>query len=237
MGFLWYVKAMQKSHKSSDKKLRRRITKAGPGSTRLRTPKHPQSEPKKMHKFDFVKSAFLPTDYPVHPLPEVAIVGRSNSGKSTLINLLAGRSIAKTSQTPGKTRLLNFFSSLKYMLVDMPGYGFASRGGDEIREWQRLIEEYLFNRDQLVGIILVMDIRRDWETDEAQLKSWAFQQGIPLLVVLSKADKMGYGQVQASINRIQKVAETQLVFACSSLEKKGHREIEDYFYKNWIKSE
>jgi len=115
----------------------------------------------------FIKSAVLAKDYPNHNMAEVAIAGRSNAGKSSFINGLAKSKIAKVSSTPGKTRLLNFFNMEdSYVLTDMPGYGFAARSGNELREWQQMIETYLTTRENLKGLILVMDIRRSWTNDE-----------------------------------------------------------------------
>src|SRR6478752_7250400 len=106
----------------------------------------------------FIKSAVLPKDYPIHKMAEVAIAGRSNAGKSSFINALTRDKVAKVSSTPGKTRLLNFFNMAdSYVLVDMPGYGFASRSNSEVLEWHEMIETYLMSRENLVGLILVMD--------------------------------------------------------------------------------
>ncbi len=123
----------------------------------------------------FLKSAVRLDQCPQEDRPEVAFLGRSNSGKSSLINALTGRkTLAKVSSTPGKTRILNFFDfGPHYRLVEMPGYGFASRGGDEQRSWQRMIEDYLGGRQSLVGLVLIMDIRREMTEDEEMLMRYA----------------------------------------------------------------
>src|SRR6478752_6525097 len=129
----------------------------------------------------FIKSAVLPKDYPIHKMAEVAIAGRSNAGKSSFINALTRNKVAKVSSTPGKTTLLNFFNMEdSYVLVDMPGYGFAARSNDEISQWHQMIEAYLMSRENLVGLVVIMDIRRDWTADEELLKKFSDERGFPL---------------------------------------------------------
>lgn len=184
----------------------------------------------------FIKSAVLEKDYPVHRKAEVAIAGRSNAGKSSFINGLATNKIAKVSSTPGKTRLLNFFDMDSFVLVDMPGYGFAARSGDEIRDWHKMIEVYLSSRESLAGLILIMDIRRSWSEDEELLRRFSETQGFPLAVVLTKADKMSRSQMLQAVNKIKKETGLSAVFATSALKKTGQEEVEDYIYDNWIKA-
>ena len=190
-----------------------------------------------MPKFiQFMKSAVLAKDYPVHKFAEVAIAGRSNAGKSSFINALTKEKVAKVSSTPGKTRLLNFFNMAdSYVLVDMPGYGFASRSGNEIMEWNEMIETYLMSREALRGLILVMDIRRDWTEDEELLKKFSDERGFPLAVVLTKADKMSRGQMIQATAKIKKVSGLSAVFPVSTLKKTGQDEVEDYVFDNWVK--
>lgn len=184
----------------------------------------------------FIKSAVLEKDYPVHKKAEVAIAGRSNAGKSSFINGLATNKIAKVSSTPGKTRLLNFFDMDSFVLVDMPGYGFAARSGDEIRDWHKMIEVYLNSRESLAGLILIMDIRRSWSEDEELLRRFSETQGFPLAVVLTKADKMSRSQMLQAVNKLKKETGLSAVFATSALKKTGQEEVEDYIYDNWIKA-
>lgn len=184
----------------------------------------------------FIKSAVLAKDYPESSKPEVAIAGRSNAGKSSFINALGTSKIAKVSSTPGKTRLLNFFSiGTHYNLVDMPGYGFAARSNDEVDEWSRMIEAYLMSREHLRGLILVMDIRRDWGKDEELLKHFSDTRGFPMAVVLTKADKMSRGQMIQSIAKIKKQSGISAVFASSTLKREGQDQVENFVYENWIK--
>ncbi|ASD64685.1 ribosome biogenesis GTP-binding protein YsxC [Bdellovibrio bacteriovorus] len=184
----------------------------------------------------FIKSAVLEKDFPVHKKAEVAIAGRSNAGKSSFINALTKNKIAKVSSTPGKTRLLNFFElDQSYVMVDMPGYGFAARSGDEMREWHRMIETYLMNREQLRGLLLVMDIRRSWTEDEELLKEFSERRGFPLAVVLTKADKMSRSQMLQAVAKVKKASGLSAVFGVSSLKKEGQDAVEDYIYENWVK--
>jgi GTP-binding protein len=185
----------------------------------------------------FIKSAVLPNDYPQTGQKEIAIAGRSNAGKSSFLNSIANSKIAKVSNTPGKTRLLNFFSrGDKYVIVDMPGYGFAARSGDEIREWHTMIENYLSMRQELVGLVLVMDARRDWTKDEELLKAYTDSRGLPLCVILTKSDKMTRNEIQKSLAGIKKAAAIEAVFMTSALKKTGHKEAEDYLFEKWIKN-
>lgn len=125
-------------------------------------------------------------------LPEIALAGRSNVGKSSLINhFFNQRKVAKTSATPGKTQLLNFFSiDEKYLLVDLPGYGFAKAPPEEIEKWSKAIDTYLNSRPTLRLILLLVDSRRDFNEEDQQLLNWANHKQIPLLLVLTKADKL-----------------------------------------------
>lgn len=186
-------------------------------------------------KVEYIKSCVFPEDYPSTQLPEVAFAGRSNAGKSSLINQIAESKIAHVSNTPGKTRLLSFFNVReKYILVDMPGYGFSKRSGNEQRTWEGMVETYITEREQLRGLVLVMDIRRDWTEDEEMIKIFTERKGIPLLVALAKADKLSKGQVQAAVLKLKKQTGLSALFAISSLKGSGVDEVEDYIYKSWV---
>lgn len=183
----------------------------------------------------YIKSAVLPKDYPPIRLPEIALAGRSNAGKSSLLNTLGGGRFAKVSGSPGKTRLLNFFDFRdKYTIVDMPGYGFSKRSGDEQASWHQLIETYIRERESLCGMVLVMDIRREWSEDERMLKSFLNDHGIPMAIVLAKADKVGRNDIAKAVAAMKKKSANAYVFAVSSLEKTGHVALEEFFYKEWV---
>jgi len=139
-----------------------------------------------------VGSAAGPEGYPDGALPEVAFVGRSNVGKSTLINtLVARKGLAKTSGTPGKTRLINFFRvNDRLHLVDLPGYGFAHVPKSEQRAWRHRIETYLKDRDALKLVVVLVDIRRPLAESDRQMVEWLEHFGRPCLVVATKRDKL-----------------------------------------------
>lgn len=140
----------------------------------------------------FVTSAAKPADFPPARLPELAVVGRSNVGKSSLINSLVHQpGLARTSRTPGRTRLLNWFEiDERFHLVDLPGYGYAAVDRNMRAGWQPLIEEYLSKRDALAGVLLLIDVRRGPEEEELDFVPWLAAKNIPIVVALTKADKL-----------------------------------------------
>lgn len=190
-----------------------------------------------MAKMTFIKSAVKMKDFPVSKLKEVAMAGRSNAGKSSLINTWAAGKVAKVSQAPGKTRLLNFFNmSDSYIVVDMPGYGYASRGADELKTWRKMIEGYLSQRPQLAGLVLLMDMARDWEQDEEVLAQYMMKNDLPVVVALTKSDKFSKNDIRKAIERIRKQSRLEDVFAISSKTKDGCEELEEFIFRSWIKS-
>ena len=141
----------------------------------------------------FLKSAAAPADFPPDIGREVAFVGRSNSGKSTAVNVVTGtRKLARVSKTPGRTQLLNFFSfGEDRRLVDLPGYGFARVAPEVQARWQKSLETYLLRRASLVGLIVTMDIRRGMTRLDEQLLRWLeSHRALPVAVLLTKADKL-----------------------------------------------
>lgn len=130
-------------------------------------------------------------------LPEIAFAGRSNVGKSSLINhLMNQKKLAKTSATPGKTRLLNFFSiDEKYMLVDLPGYGYAKAPKDEVEKWSVAIDAYINDRPTLKLILLLVDSRRGFGEEDQKMFDWATHKHIPLLVIFTKIDKLSRSEI------------------------------------------
>ena len=140
----------------------------------------------------FVTSAAQPSDFPPPSLPEIAVVGRSNVGKSSLINALVGQAgLARTSRTPGRTRLVNWFSiDDRYHLVDLPGYGYAEVSHATSEGWRPLIESYLSERKSLAGVLLLIDIRRGVQDEELDFVPWLAQRDMPVVVALTKADKL-----------------------------------------------
>jgi len=140
----------------------------------------------------FLTSAVAPSQYPAGLLPEVAFSGRSNVGKSSLINALLGRKgLVKTSSTPGRTQTLNFFEvNEAFVFVDLPGYGWAKAPEAVRRRWRPMVESYLSERAQLKGVVVIMDIRREPSEGDIQLLEWLAHKNIPAIRVLTKADKI-----------------------------------------------
>ena len=185
----------------------------------------------------YLKSAVLPQDFPPPDRLEIAIAGRSNSGKSSFINALTGGAVAKVSQNPGKTRLLNFFDvGRHYRLVDMPGYGWAARDLDEISQWHTMIETYLATRGNLAGLLLLVDCKREWTQDEAQLEQFLNNVGKPMIVLMSKVDRLRPNEIKKVQQSMSESARGLKVFPISSQEDSGIKEVERWFFDEWIKN-
>ncbi len=140
----------------------------------------------------FITSAVKPSQYPAPDYPEVAFAGRSNVGKSSLLNVLVNRkSLVKTSKTPGRTQLINFFLvNESVSLVDLPGYGYAKVPAAIRRKWGPMIETYLSDRENLTSVVLIMDIRRTPKVEEFNFIDWLNQRQIPCIPILTKTDKL-----------------------------------------------
>ena len=157
-------------------------------------------------KAEFVSSFVDIQSLPVDNLPEIALVGRSNVGKSSLINKVVNRkNLAKSSSTPGKTRTINYYilNSAWYM-VDLPGYGFAKVSKGEREKWGRLIEKYLSNREQLRGVIQLLDIRHPPTENDIAMKQWLEHHEIPILLVATKIDKVSRNEKNKNLAIIKK---------------------------------
>ena len=149
----------------------------------------------KIQGVDLLTAAAQAADFPAPGPPEVAFLGRSNVGKSSLLNRLARRkALARTSRTPGKTRLVHWYRAAgpggELWLVDMPGYGYAKVSKQERQRWQQLVESYLEGRSSLRVAVLLQDLRRDVSDDEELLIDWLEARKIPVLVALTKVDKL-----------------------------------------------
>jgi GTP-binding protein len=174
---------------------------------------------------EFIKSAVKPKDYPPPDFPEVAFVGRSNVGKSSLINVLANRKgLVRTSSTPGRTQLINFFDiNGTLTLVDLPGYGYAKAPPDVRKQWQPMIETYLASRENLRAVVLILDIRRIPSGGDLDMLRWLDTYNIPPILVLTKCDKLSKnerakqtGLIAAAIQR-----DKSMLFPFSALSREG----------------
>ena len=152
----------------------------------------------------FLKSAFQEKHYPPQDKPEIAFAGRSNVGKSTLINVLVNRKgIARISSKPGRTQALNFFYvDNRFYLVDLPGYGYARVPLEVKKSWGKMVETYLVKRSNLRAVLVILDIRRDPASGDRDLLNWLKQYGIHVILVLTKADKLSKNQNISRTKRI-----------------------------------
>ncbi|MBT8358591.1 MAG: ribosome biogenesis GTP-binding protein YihA/YsxC [Deltaproteobacteria bacterium] len=153
---------------------------------------------------EFVTSAVKPSQYPLAVLPEVAFAGRSNVGKSSLINTLLNRKrLVKTSSTPGRTQLINFFNiNEAFFFVDIPGYGYARVPMAVKKKWGPMIETYITTRKTLKGVVLILDIRRIPGPEEMNMIDWLRHHDIPSVSVLTKSDKLSRSKQQKQLIKI-----------------------------------
>ncbi|MBW2269368.1 MAG: YihA family ribosome biogenesis GTP-binding protein [Deltaproteobacteria bacterium] len=162
----------------------------------------------KLRNVEYMLAAAKPDGFPAPQAPEVAFLGRSNVGKSSLLNKLVNRkALARTSSTPGKTRLLHWFRVTRpqdeLWFVDLPGYGYAKVAKSERRHWQDLIEAYLGDRDTLRLAVLLQDLRRDVSEDETLLLEWLAERQVPSVVALTKCDKLKPMRRAAQVKKLK----------------------------------
>ncbi len=187
---------------------------------------------------EFIASFQNEASCPKASKPEFAFIGRSNVGKSTLINMLTNKkSIAKVSVTPGKTQLLNYFEiNNSWFLVDLPGYGYAKLSKEKKAGFQKMIQNYLTDRPTLVCAFILIDSRHDLQKIDKEFIDWSGKMGVPFCLVFTKADKMGKTHLQSNISSINKellkswnVLPTQ--FVTSSETREGREEILKFISK------
>ncbi len=174
----------------------------------------------------FLTSMKDKTGYPQTGLPEIAVCGKSNVGKSSLINYLTGHSkLAKTSGSPGKTRLVNFFViNEEFVLVDLPGYGYAKVSKSEQKNWAQMIETYLGHSDKLRALLLLLDIRHTPTADDKLMFDWAAHFGLHVIIVATKADKIAKTRRPAQLSAIKKAVSSGVdypIVAVSAQNKLG----------------
>jgi GTP-binding protein len=162
--------------------------------------------PLNYNQIQFLKSANYLSQLPIDAGSEVAFAGRSNAGKSSALNAMTGITrMARTSKTPGRTQLINFFSlDPDRRLVDLPGYGYAKVPASIKQHWERMLTDYLMKRNSLKGVVLVMDIRHPLKDLDWQMIEWILSTNrIPLHILLTKADKLKYGAIQQTRLSVQ----------------------------------
>lgn len=160
----------------------------------------------KITSAEFIKSALKKEHWPDCALPEVALVGRSNVGKSSLINTLVNRKgLAKTSSQPGKTQTINFYEiNGSFRFVDLPGFGYAKVPLSMKKSWGGMMEEYLSERDCLRGVVVILDARRDVGDAEEMLFEWIEEFGLQVITVFTKTDKLSKNQLSSRIAKLKK---------------------------------
>jgi GTP-binding protein len=189
-----------------------------------------RSDPVSASTAEFIVGAASLAQLPRGGLPEIALAGRSNVGKSSLLNRLVGRKkLARTSKTPGKTREINLYRiDGKLIIADLPGYGFAKVPKAVKRAWGDLIERYLNEREELRGVVQLVDLRHLPTGDDVQMQEWARHYGVPTLIAATKADKIAKSKRSQAIRKIREVMspppETPVI-SFSAVTGEGAREI------------
>ena len=187
---------------------------------------------------EFMISAVSASQYPPGNLPEFAFIGRSNVGKSSLINSLLNRKkLVKTSATPGKTQMINFFDvNHEFVFADLPGYGFAKVPKTVQKKWQALVEQYLTKRESLRAVVLIIDIRRKPTDLDLHMQEWLEQYEVDYILVATKSDKLSQAEQSRQLKKIRQAflddTDNALV-AYSSKKDKGRKELWK-FLQQWM---
>lgn len=186
----------------------------------------------KITNSDLEAVAVRAAQYPSDDLPEIAFAGRSNVGKSSLLNLITGRkSLARVSGSPGKTRTINFYRcNDRFRIVDLPGYGYAKISKRESEKWGAMMESYLEGRENLIKVVQLVDIRHKPSAQDVQMYEYLKYFDLDGIVVATKADKIGSNERAKAIKLIEStlgMGEDDIVIPCSSLKRTGHEELLD----------
>lgn len=186
----------------------------------------------KIKKSDLEAVAVKPSQYPPDNLKEIAFAGRSNVGKSSLLNLLTGRKkLARVSGSPGKTRTINFYMiNDTFRIVDLPGYGYAKVSKSVSQDWGKMMETYLQNRQNLVKVVQLVDIRHEPSKQDVEMYEYLRYYGLDGIVVATKADKVSRNQIPKQIRMIRqtlKLGKDDIVIPVSALKRTGYEELLD----------
>ena len=178
----------------------------------------------------FVISAEKLSQCPDFKLPEFPLLGRSNVGKSSFINGLANnKKLARTSNTPGKTRLINFFDfSDKFMIADLPGYGYAKVSAEAQNKWQKYLEEYLLKREQITSLVQLIDARHEIQKNDFQMREWVLTYDLPIITVVTKTDCISKNKIQSAIAHVKREFGGE-IFPFSAVDNRYNDKILSYF--------
>lgn len=178
----------------------------------------------------FLVSAEKLSQCPDFNLPEFALLGRSNVGKSSFINGLANnKKLAKTSNTPGKTRLINFFNfSDNFIIADLPGYGYAKVSKEAQNRWQKYLEEYLLKREQIRTLVQLVDGRHEIQKNDFQMREWLMAYNLPVITVITKVDCISKNKIPSAISHVKKEFGGE-IFPFSAIDNRYNEKILEFF--------
>lgn len=180
----------------------------------------------------FIISAEKLSQCPNFNLPEFPLLGRSNVGKSSFINSLANnKKLAKTSNVPGKTRLINFFNfSDKFMIADLPGYGYAKVSHEARNKWQKYLEEYLLKREQIKSLIQLVDARHELQKNDYQMREWVLEYKLPIITVVTKIDQISKNKIQPALSHVRKEFGGE-IYPFSAVDNRYNEDILNFLYE------